>query len=104
MAISLPGNDVTHERHTADGVIGGRYHVLRELGRGGVASVHEARDAVTGRRVALKRILAREDPQDHRRALELFEREFHTLAQLVHPRIVEVYDYAVDEQGPFYTM
>src|SRR5215471_7184337 len=85
-------------------VVGGRYHLVRELGRGGVASVHEARDAVSGRRIALKRILARGETLDDRRALELFEREFHTLAQLVHPRIVEVYDYALDDAGPFYTM
>ena len=29
----------------------------------------------------------------------LFEREFHTLAQLSHPRVIEVYDYGVDELG-----
>jgi hypothetical protein len=92
------------EAETETSVVAGRYHLVRELGRGGVASVHEARDAVTGRRIALKRILARGDTLDNRRALELFEREFHTLAQLVHPRIVEVYDYALDDAGPFYTM
>ena len=34
----------------------------------------------------------------------LLEREYHTLAQLAHPRIIEVYDYGVDERGPYYTM
>ena len=34
----------------------------------------------------------------------LFEREFHALAQLSHPRVIEVYDYGVDETGPYYTM
>jgi eukaryotic-like serine/threonine-protein kinase len=26
------------------------------------------------------------------------------LAQLAHPRIVEVYDYGIDDVGPYYTM
>ena len=34
----------------------------------------------------------------------LFEREYHTLAQLAHPRIIEVYDYGIDDAGPYYTM
>ena len=37
-------------------------------------------------------------------AVELFEREFHTLSELAHPRIVEVYDYGVDGEGAYYTM
>jgi len=32
------------------------------------------------------------------------QREYHTLEQLRHPRIIEVYDYGVDELGPYYTM
>jgi serine/threonine protein kinase len=34
----------------------------------------------------------------------LFEREFYTLAQLSHPSVIEVYDFGVDDAGPFYTM
>ena len=34
----------------------------------------------------------------------LFEREYHTLAQLTHPRIIEVYDYGLTDAGPYYTM
>jgi hypothetical protein len=37
-------------------------------------------------------------------AVQLFEREFDTLSQLVHPRIIEVYEYHRDHQGPYYTM
>jgi serine/threonine protein kinase len=37
-------------------------------------------------------------------AVQLFEREFDTLSQLVHPRIIEVYEYHRDRQGPYYTM
>ena len=40
---------------------------------------------------------ARPRPGTSRRKIEaLFEREYHTLVQLKHPRIIEVYDYGVD--------
>src|SRR5688572_1823828 len=35
---------------------------------------------------------------------EAFEREYHVLASLKHPRIIRVFDYGVDDRGPFYTM
>ena len=44
------------------------------------------------------------DPRKTERRKALLEREYHTLAQLAHPRIIEVYDYGVDEHGPYYTM
>ena len=39
-------------------ILGGRYEVLRELGRGGMGAVYEARHTGTGRRVAVKLITA----------------------------------------------
>jgi tetratricopeptide (TPR) repeat protein len=69
-----------------------------------MAEVHEAEDVRNGKRVALKRLLDHADPAKSDKARQLFEREFHTLSQLSHPRIVEVYDYSVDELGPYYTM
>jgi len=83
--------------------IGGRYVVEDALGRGGMAAVYRVRDVKTGQRVALKRAWAR-DPAKARKRRALLEREFHTLAQLKHPRIIEVYDFGVDESGPYYTM
>ena len=84
-------------------MIAGRYAVEETLGRGGMAKVYRVRDTRTGRRVALKRGWARNDSKAERRRA-LLEREFHTLAQLAHPRIIEVYDYSLDDNGPFYTM
>jgi serine/threonine-protein kinase len=89
---------------TEPALIGQRYRAKSRLGQGGMAVVYEVTDTVTGRTVALKRLHAQSDARKQRRSVELFEREFHTLAQLAHPRIVEVYDYAVDERGPYYTM
>lgn len=96
--------DAPRDEHELHHVVGARYRIEAELGKGGTAAVFSAYDEVSQRRVALKRVLPRSSPSDHRRSVELFEREFHTLAQLAHPRIVEVYDYGVDDEGPYYTM
>ncbi|MET0283086.1 MAG: AAA family ATPase [Polyangiales bacterium] len=80
--------------------IAGRYTLERLLGQGGMGAAYIAVDATTGKRVALKRLAAKRADKAQR----LFEREYQTLASLRHPGIVEVYDYGLDEQGPFYTM
>ncbi|HKP58416.1 MAG TPA: protein kinase [Polyangiales bacterium] len=85
------------------GLIGGRFLVEDALGRGGMAAVYRVRDIKTGEKLALKRSWARDSQRAIRRRA-LLEREFHTLAQLSHPRIIEVYDYGVDEDGPYFTM
>ena len=84
--------------------IAGRYRVESELGQGGMAVVYQVVDTSTGQRRALKRLLKIDDPRKLQRSTELFEREFHTLSQLAHPRVVSVLDYGVDEGSPYYTM
>lgn len=78
-----------------------RYRVEKQLGRGGMAVVYQVHDRSTQRVLALKRLLE-QDSASH--VAQLFEREYQTLSQLVHPRIIEVYDYHTDAQGQFYTM
>ena len=34
----------------------------------------------------------------------MLEREYYTLVQLAHPRIIAVYDFGVDSNGPYYLM
>ncbi|HEX4475598.1 MAG TPA: serine/threonine protein kinase, partial [Polyangiaceae bacterium] len=84
--------------------VGGQYLILRTIGEGGVAIVYEAEDTLSGKRVALKRLRNEPNVDRRRRAVQLFEREFHTLSQLAHPRIVAAYDYGVDGIEPYYTM
>jgi hypothetical protein len=81
-------------------IIAGRYRVERLLGQGGMGSVYEVHDQATGKQVALKR-LSRGAPHG---AAALFQREYHTLAGLRHPAIVEVYDYGADGDGAYFTM
>jgi hypothetical protein len=94
----------THSKRPLPESIAGRYRVIRALGAGGMATVYEVLDTATERRLALKRLHEQGDVAKRQRTVELFEREFHTLSQLAHPRVVETYDYGVDEGGPYYTM
>jgi eukaryotic-like serine/threonine-protein kinase len=82
-------------------LIADRYRVEKQLGRGGMAVVYQVHDKNTQRVLALKRLLEK-NSESH--VAQLFEREYQTLSQLVHPRIIEVYDYHTDAQGQFYTM
>ena len=83
--------------------IGGRYVPIEVLGRGGMAVVYRVHDLQGGKRLALKRSLAR-DAKKQKRNAALLAREYHTLCQLAHPRIIEVHDYGVDVEGPYYVM
>jgi len=65
--------------------------------------VYRVLDEVTGVRCALKRVRS-SDPSSESRRQQLLEREYYTLAQLAHPRIIAVYDFGRDDDGPFYTM
>src|SRR4051812_49137182 len=69
----------------------GRYEILRELGRGGMAIVYLARQPDLDRLVALKELSAfhASDPQFARR----FLRESRLAGSLSHPNIVTVHDY-----------
>ncbi|MBL8879037.1 MAG: protein kinase [Phycisphaerales bacterium] len=70
----------------------GGYRVLRKIGQGGVATVYEAEQESTRRRVALKVVPAAHASRNlHRR----FEREIQILGELKHPGIATIYDAGV---------
>ena len=80
----------------------GRYEVIRELGKGGMAIVYLALDPYVKRQVAIK-VLPRQftfDPQFRSR----FQREAEVIAALEHPAIVSVYDFGEHEDQPFIVM
>jgi len=79
--------------------IGGRYIVEAELGRGGMGAVYRVRDESRDRVLALKQMTVADENAGLR-----FRREFHTMASLKHPRIVEVFDYGVADGTPYYTL
>ncbi|HKU39762.1 MAG TPA: protein kinase [Polyangiales bacterium] len=88
----------------ADGVelVAGRYRLERKLARGGMGEVFAAVDQSTGTRLALKRM--RPETRLQRAWVVHFMREYHSLSELRHPRIIDVYDYGVDRDVPYYTM
>jgi hypothetical protein len=80
----------------------GRYEVLDELGRGGMATVYLARQADLDRLVALKELsaLRQSDPSFIRR----FLRESQLVGSLSHPNIVTVHEYFENEGVPYIAM
>jgi len=78
-------------------VIGGRYRLDAEIGRGGMSTVYRAFDTVLERPVAIK-LMHREIAADSDQ-LERFRREARSVAQLNHPHVVTVID-AGEEAHP----
>jgi uncharacterized RDD family membrane protein YckC len=76
----------------APGQTFGHYHLIRQLGQGGMGAVYEADDLASGRRVALK-LLAHS--LDSTEARNRFFREGRLAASINHPN--SVYVYGTDE-------
>jgi formylglycine-generating enzyme required for sulfatase activity/tRNA A-37 threonylcarbamoyl transferase component Bud32 len=83
----------------------GRYHILEQLGQGGMATVYRAYDTRLERPVAIK-VIRREafPPEQLERTLKRFEREAKALARLSHPNIVKVHDFGEYEGSPYVVM
>jgi hypothetical protein len=99
MQLETGASQVSEPARIAD-----RYDVHEVLGRGGMACVYRVTDSSSGRQVALKQMLLTEQSELRATFSALFEREFHTLALLSHPRVIAVYEYGVSASGPYYTM
>ncbi len=80
----------------------GRYHIVEQVGQGGMSSVFRAVETTTSRTVAIKIIspyLANE-PQFKAR----FEREIRLLRRLQHPNIIPILDFGEAEGLAFIVM
>jgi eukaryotic-like serine/threonine-protein kinase len=83
----------------------GRYHILEQLGEGGMAVVYKAFDTRLETEVAVKVIRTESLPQNTvLRALRRFEREAKALARLAHPNIIPIIDYGEHEAQPYLVM
>lgn len=81
-------------------MVGGRYRLLRTIGRGGMGTVWQAHDEVLGRDVAVKEVLPPTGLTDEEReefAVRTF-REARAAGRVAHPGVAAVYD-VLEEQG-----
>ena len=76
-------------------LIAARYEVGERLGFGGMSTVHLAFDRRLERQVAVK--LLAEHLADDQQFVSRFRREALAAARLVHPNIVQVFDFGLDE-------
>ena len=79
----------------SDDVIAGRYELGERLGYGGMSTVQIALDRRLERQVAVK--LLAEHLADDSQFVSRFRREALSAARLVHPNIVQVFDFGLDE-------
>jgi TolB-like protein/tRNA A-37 threonylcarbamoyl transferase component Bud32 len=78
----------------------GRYVDVTLLGHGGMGAIYRARDPELDRQVAIKVML-----QTTSDFVARFRREAQTIARLVHPNVVQVFDFGVDEEeNPYFVM
>ncbi len=80
----------------------GDFEILREIGRGGMGIVYEARQISLNRRVALKVLAGGLGLTDN--AVERFLREAQAAAKLHHTNIVPVYATGHEDGLYFYAM
>jgi len=79
-------------------ILGGRYTILEEVGKGGMAHVYKAQCNVLNRMVAVK--MLRTDLEGGDEFITRFNAEAQAAACLTHPNIVSIYD--VDEENGLY--
>ncbi len=82
-----------------------RYHILEQIGEGGMAVVYKAYDTRLEREVAIKIIRTDAFPRHSlERMLQRFNREAKTLASLQHTNIVGIIDYGEFQNTPYLVM
>ncbi|MEO8840759.1 MAG: protein kinase [Kofleriaceae bacterium] len=82
-----------------DRFVGDRYHLVREIGRGGMGVVYLGRDLRRDMDVAIKF-----RGVTHHSATLWLKREFRAVASLRHPNLVELYELVVHDEACYFTM
>jgi serine/threonine-protein kinase len=78
----------------------GRYRIIEEIGRGGMAVVYRALDTTLNREVAVK--LLHPHLASHGESRARFYREAQAVARLRHEGVLEIYDYSGDDGDDAY--
>lgn len=84
-------------------IFAGRYKIIQQIGRGGMADVYLARDLILdGEEVAVK--VLRTNYQTDPIAVARFQREAKAMAELDHPNIVRITDIGEEEGQQYLAM
>ncbi len=97
-----PRNPWQQVRDRLEEVTAGRYQILEELGRGGMAAVYLAHEATLNRKVAIK--VMRSDLMLDPAMNDRFLREARTMASFQHPNIVSVFAVESTEDLNYFVM
>ncbi len=83
----------------------GKYEIQDVLGKGGMGSVYRGFDPAISRAVAIKAISkASVGADDLKHIIQRFRHEAQAVGRLVHPRIVQIYDYGEDDAVAYIVM
>ncbi|MBN1551398.1 tetratricopeptide repeat protein [bacterium] len=77
----------------------GSYKIISVLGKGGMGIVYKACHITSGKNVALKTVIARNEKQ-----IFSIQREIRALSRIHHPGVVRIYDEGVENNRPWYAM
>src|SRR3954463_14529951 len=83
----------------------GKYEIQGVLGKGGMGSVYRGFDTAISRAVAIKAITkALLGEEDLKHIMQRFRHEAQAVGRLVHPGIVQIYDYGEDHEVAYIVM
>jgi eukaryotic-like serine/threonine-protein kinase len=83
----------------------GKYEIKDVLGKGGMGSVYRGFDSAISRAVAIKAITKTSvGEQDLKHIMQRFRHEAQAVGRLVHPGIVQIYDYGEDDEVAYIVM
>ena len=83
----------------------GKYEIQGVLGKGGMGCVYRGFDPAISRAVAIKAISKGSvGDADLKHIMQRFRHEAQAVGRLVHPRIVQIYDYGEDDEIAFIVM
>jgi serine/threonine-protein kinase len=98
----LHGKLLEFERAQSIRMLGGRYAVLKELGRGGMGIVYQVLDVQTQEIMALK--LLRSELAGDGRSLRRFENEVRLACTIAHPNVCRCHGFGWTPESPYIAM
>jgi serine/threonine-protein kinase len=83
-------------------IFAGRYHIIEEIGRGGMGRVYKVFDREIKEKVALK--LLRPEISDDEKMIERFRNELKFARKITHKNICRMYDFNKEKEVIYITM